>query len=138
MISYGKWILGLLLGFIYSPLLADASFLQNLTSQPTLRTFLAFCIIFAITVGTGKILAEVLSTMLSGTISKNIDWTLGLLFGLILTAVLITLLLIAGQNFGLSQLNWWQNATLINLFLSLEGGIIEIWQALVTRFQSNS
>jgi len=79
-------------------------------SSPELQLWFGRVLIFVVVLMVGGLLSWGVAKLVRLSVLSGTDRVLGMIFGLVRGAVLVAVLVMAGQYSNLDQKNWWQNS----------------------------
>jgi membrane protein required for colicin V production len=86
---------------------------DNWLSSPDLRLWFGRVLIFVVVLMLGGLLSWAVARLVRLSVLSGTDRVLGMMFGLVRGAVLVAVLVMAGQYSKLEQKNWWQDSILM-------------------------
>ena len=116
-ISLVSWILAGFIAFRYFSALAEL--LLSYVESPTIRTGVAFSVLFVSTLIIGAIVNFMASQMVSKTGLSGTDKTLGMVFGAARGILIVTLVVLLAGLTPMPEEAWWQEAGTIKYFTQL-------------------
>ena len=132
-ISLVSWILAGFIAFIYFSALAEL--LLPYVESPTVRTGVAFSVLFVSTLIVGAIINFMASQMVSKTGLSGTDKTLGMVFGAARGVLIVTLIVLLASLTPMPEETWWQDAGTIKYFSQLANWLKEVLpQDISSRF----
>lgn len=132
-ISLVSWILAGFIAFRYFSALAEL--LLPYVESPTIRTGVAFSVLFVSTLIIGAIINFMASQMVSKTGLSGTDKTLGMVFGAARGVLIVTLIVLLGSLTPMPEEAWWQDAGTIKYFSQLANWLKDILpQDISSRF----
>lgn len=123
-ISLVSWILAGFIAFRYFSALAEL--LLPYVESPTIRTGVAFSVLFVFTLIVGAIINFMASQMVSKTGLSGTDKTLGMVFGAARGVLIVTLIVLLGSLTPMPEEAWWQDAGTIKYFSQLANWLKDI------------
>lgn len=123
-ISLVSWILAGFIAFRYFSALSEL--LLPYVDSPTLRTGIAFSVLFVSTLIVGAIVNFMASQMVSKTGLSGTDKTLGMVFGGARGILIVTLIVLLAGLTPMPGEAWWQEAMLIEYFTAMANWLKEI------------
>lgn len=115
--SLAVWGLGIWVGLRYSE--AASIHLQDMISLPSVRTGVAFAILFLLTLMLAGLVGALLARMIASVGLSGIDRLAGLSFGIARGALMIAVLVFLGRETPFPRDPWWRESRLIPTFQSL-------------------
>jgi membrane protein required for colicin V production len=132
-ISLVSWILAGFIAFRYFSALAEL--LLPYVESPTVRTGVAFSVLFVSTLIVGAIINFMASQMVSKTGLSGTDKTLGMVFGAARGVLIVTLIVLLASRTPMPEETWWQDAGTIKYFSQLANWLKEVLpQDISSRF----
>jgi membrane protein required for colicin V production len=132
-ISLVSWILAGFIAFRYFSALAEL--LLPYVESPTVRTGVAFSVLFVSTLIVGAIINFMASQMVSKTGLSGTDKTLGMVFGAARGVLIVTLIVLLASLTPMPEETWWQDAGTIKYFSQLANWLKEVLpQDISSRF----
>ena len=116
-LSLLSWILAFWVGLMFHSHLS--TLLAEYISTPTIRLFLAFFILFAITLVLCALVNHLISQLVEKTGLTGTDRSLGVIFGLLRGVAIVTILVLGAGATPMPADSWWQNSLLIENFEKL-------------------
>jgi membrane protein required for colicin V production len=110
-IALGAWVLGIFCAWEFADKIEP--YLGGLLSDPHIRTWAARILLFLAVVLAGTVVGTVVGHYVRLSIFSGTDRFLGFCFGLLRGALLISLLVMAGDLLHLKQEEWWRKSKLI-------------------------
>lgn len=123
-ISLVSWILAGFIAFRYFSALSEL--LLPYLESPTLRTGIAFSVLFVCTLIVGAIVNFMASQMVSKTGLSGTDKTLGMVFGAARGILIVTLIVLLAGLTPMPEEVWWQEAMLIEYFTTMANWLKDI------------
>jgi membrane protein required for colicin V production len=120
-IAVGAWLIGLLIAWHFSDLLAPH--LGGLMSDSAVRPWAARIIIVVLVLLFGAALGAVLGHFVRLSIFSGMDRLLGFFFGMVRGFVLLGVFVILGQLLRLEGEHWWSGSLLIPYGESMANGL---------------
>jgi membrane protein required for colicin V production len=120
-IALGAWLIGLLIAWHFSDLLAPH--LGGLMSDSVVRPWAARIIIVVLVLLFGAALGAVLGHFVRLSIFSGMDRLLGFFFGLVRGFVLLGVFVILGQLLRLEGEHWWRGSLLLPYGESMANGL---------------
>jgi membrane protein required for colicin V production len=120
-IAVGAWLIGLLIAWHFSDLLAPH--LGGLMSDSVVRPWAARIIIVVLVLLFGAALGAVLGHFVRLSIFSGMDRLLGFFFGLVRGFVLLGVFVILGQLLRLEGEHWWRGSLLLPYGESMANGL---------------
>jgi membrane protein required for colicin V production len=120
-IAVAAWVIGLLIAWHFSDLLAPH--LGGLMSDSTVRPWAARIIIVVLVLLFGAALGAVLGHFVRLSIFSGMDRLLGFFFGLLRGFVLLGVFVILGQLLRLEGEHWWRGSLLMPYGESMANGL---------------
>jgi membrane protein required for colicin V production len=120
-IAVGAWLIGLLIAWHFSDLLAPH--LGGLMSDSVVRPWAARIIIVVLVLLFGAALGAVLGHFVRLSIFSGMDRLLGFFFGLVRGFVLLGVFVILGQLLRLEGERWWRGSLLLPYGESMANGL---------------
>lgn len=132
-ISLVSWILAGFIAFRYFSALAEL--LLPYVESPTVRTGVAFSVLFVSTLIVGAIINFMASQMVSKTGLSGTDKTLGMVLGAARGVLIVTLIVLLASLTPMPEETWWQDAGTIKYFSQLANWLKEVLpQDISSRF----
>ena len=132
-ISLVSWILAGFIAFRYFSALAEL--LLPYVESPTVRTGVAFSVLFVSTLIVGAIINFMASQMVSKTGLSGTDKTLGMVFGAARGVLIVTLIVLLASLTPMPEETWWQDAGTIKYFSQLANWLKDVLpQDISSRF----
>ena len=132
-ISLVSWILAGFIAFRYFTALAEL--LLPYVESPTVRTGVAFSVLFVSTLIVGAIINFMASQMVSKTGLSGTDKTLGMVFGAARGVLIVTLIVLLASLTPMPEESWWQDAGTIKYFSQLANWLKDVLpQDISSRF----
>ncbi len=132
-ISLVSWILAGFIAFRYFSALAEL--LLPYVESPTIRTGVAFSVLFVSTLIVGAIVNFMASQMVSKTGLSGTDKTLGMVFGAARGILIVTLMVLLAGLTPMPEETWWQDSATIRYFSQLANWLKDILpQDISSRF----
>ncbi|EEF79004.1 Colicin V production protein [Methylophaga thiooxydans] len=116
-LSLASWILAFWVALMFHSHLS--TLLANYISTPSIRLFLAFFILFAVTLVLGAMVNHLICQVVEKTGLTGTDRSLGVIFGLLRGVAIVTILILAAGATPMPTDSWWQNALLMEHFEKL-------------------
>ena len=116
-LSLISWVLAFWVGLMFHSNLS--TLLANYISTPSIRLFLAFFILFAVTLILGALINHLICQVVEKTGLTGTDRALGVVFGLLRGFAIITILVLAAGATPMPADTWWQNSLLLDHFVKL-------------------
>lgn len=111
------WVAAFVVARLFSPALEVL--LADQIQTPSLRTAVAFGILFALTLVVGALINHLLGEVIRVTGLSSTDRLLGMVFGAVRGALLVVVLVALGHRF-FARDPWWQQSMLVPHFVLLE------------------
>ena len=132
-ISLVSWVLAGFIAFRYFSALAEL--LVTYVESPTIRTGVAFSVLFVSTLIVGAIINFMASQMVSKTGLSGTDKTLGMVFGAARGILIVTLIVLLAALTPMPKEAWWQDAVTIEYFTQMANWLKDILpQDISSRF----
>ena len=96
-----------------------ASLLTPYIDTATLRLFIAFFVLFVVTLILGALVNHLISQLVEKTGLSGTDRALGVIFGILRGAAIVTILVLAAGVTPMPSDSWWQNSLLLQHFEDL-------------------
>lgn len=103
-----------------------STLLANYIETPSIRLFLAFFTLFAVTLILGALVNHLISSVVEKTGLTGTDRALGVVFGLLRGAAIVLALVLAAGATPMPKDVWWQESLLIRHFESLAISVKEM------------
>jgi len=116
-LSLASWILAFWVALMFHSHLS--TLLANYVATPSIRLFLAFFILFAVTLILAAMVNHLIAQVVEKTGLTGTDRALGIVFGLLRGVAIVTILVLAAGATPMPADSWWQNALLIEHFEKL-------------------
>jgi len=116
-LSLISWILAFWVAMMFHSHLS--TLLANYISTPSIRLFLAFFALFAVTLILGALVNHLICQIVEKTGLTGTDRALGVVFGLLRGLAIVTILILAAGATPMPSDSWWQNSLLIDHFVNL-------------------
>ena len=116
-LSLASWILAFWVAILFYSNLS--TLLAEYISTPSIRLFLAFFVLFAVTLILVAMVNHLISQVVEKTGLTGTDRALGIIFGLIRGVALVTILVLAAGATPMPADSWWQNSILLEHFIKL-------------------
>lgn len=113
-ISLVTWVVALVIGFKFAPLLAGS--LARFIHTPSIRVAVAFMIIFFIILILGSLINYLITTLVNKTGLSGTDRLLGMIFGVARGVLLVGVIVLLGQLSAVNKNQWWEQSQLIPKF----------------------
>jgi membrane protein required for colicin V production len=116
-LSLASWILAFWVALMFHSHLS--TLLANYVETPSIRLFLAFFILFAVTLILAAMVNHLIAQVVEKTGLTGTDRALGIVFGLLRGVAIVTILVLAAGATPMPTDSWWQNALLLEHFEKL-------------------
>jgi membrane protein required for colicin V production len=116
-LSLISWILAFWVAMMFHSHLS--TLLADYISTPSIRLFLAFFTLFAVTLILGALVNHLICQVVEKTGLTGTDRALGVVFGLLRGLAIVTILVLAAGATPMPSDSWWQNSLLIDHFVNL-------------------
>lgn len=116
-LSLISWILAFWVAMMFHSHLS--TLLANYISTPSIRLFLAFFTLFAVTLILGALVNHLICQVVEKTGLTGTDRALGVVFGLLRGLAIVTILVLAAGATPMPSDSWWQSSLLIDHFVNL-------------------
>lgn len=116
-LSIISWAVALWVALMFHSNLA--TLLAAYISTPSVRLFIAFFTLFAVTLILGALINHTISQLVEKTGLSGTDRSLGVVFGIIRGIAIVTILVLAAGATPMPKDSWWQSSLLINHFVVL-------------------
>lgn len=116
-LSLISWILAFWVAMMFHS--HFSTLLANYISTPSIRLFLAFFTLFAVTLILGALVNHLICQVVEKTGLTGTDRALGVVFGLLRGLAIVTILILAAGATPMPSDSWWQNSLLIDHFVNL-------------------
>ena len=116
-LSLISWIVAIWVGFMFFA--NFASLLTPYIDTATLRLFIAFFVLFVVTLILGALVNHLISQLVEKTGLSGTDRALGVIFGILRGAAIVTILVLAAGVTPMPSDSWWQNSLLLQHFEDL-------------------
>ncbi|OBS08914.1 CvpA family protein [Acidihalobacter prosperus] len=113
-LSLATWVLAFWLALEFSDRLS--TLLPNAIHSPLLRIWIAFGVLFIVTLVLGALFNNLAAQLIKRTGLSGTDRALGILFGVARGALLVVLLVLLAGLTALPQENWWHHSYLLEHF----------------------
>jgi membrane protein required for colicin V production len=100
-----------------------STLLANYIETPSIRLFLAFFTLFAVTLILGALVNHVISSMVEKTGLTGTDRALGVVFGLLRGVAIVIVLVLGAGATPMPNDVWWQQSLLLEHFVELANSI---------------
>jgi membrane protein required for colicin V production len=100
-----------------------STLLANYIETPSIRLFLAFFTLFAVTLILGALVNHVISSMVEKTGLTGTDRALGVVFGLLRGVAIVIVLVLGAGATPMPKDVWWQQSLLLEHFVELANSI---------------
>lgn len=118
-LSLAVWVAAFIIAMVFDDQLAIL--LTNLIATPSLRSIVAFAILFVTTLIVGAMTNYLISELVKRTGLSGTDRMLGVIFGLARGALIVLAILIFLPSIvPVNEDDWWQSSQLIPHFLEFE------------------
>ena len=116
-LSLISWIVAIWVAFMFFA--NFASLLTPYIDTATLRLFIAFFVLFVVTLILGALVNHLISQLVEKTGLSGTDRALGVIFGILRGAAIVTILVLAAGGTPMPSDSWWQNSLLLQHFEDL-------------------
>ncbi|HAD30035.1 MULTISPECIES: CvpA family protein [unclassified Methylophaga] len=116
-LSLISWIVAIWVAFMFFA--NFASLLTPYIDTATLRLFIAFFVLFVVTLILGALVNHLISQLVEKTGLSGTDRALGVIFGILRGAAIVTILVLAAGVTPMPSDSWWQNSLLLQHFEDL-------------------
>ena len=116
-LSLISWIVAIWVAFMFFA--NFASLLTPYFDTATLRLFIAFFVLFVVTLILGALVNHLISQLVEKTGLSGTDRALGVIFGILRGAAIVTILVLAAGVTPMPSDSWWQNSLLLQHFEDL-------------------
>ena len=116
-LSIISWAIALWVGLMFHSHLA--TLLAPYITTPTVRLFIAFFVLFAVTLILGALINHTISQLVEKTGLSGTDRSLGVVFGIIRGIAIVTIMVLAAGATPMPKDGWWQNSLLLHHFVVL-------------------
>ncbi len=116
-LSLISWILAFWVAMMFHS--HFSTLLAKYISTPSIRLFLAFFTLFAVTLILGALVNHLICQVVEKTGLTGTDRALGVVFGLLRGLAIVTILILAAGATPMPSDSWWQNSLLIDHFVNL-------------------
>lgn len=110
-LSLVAWVLSFWVALTYSNYFSVL--LESYIATPSLRLFVAFTLLFIITLVLAALVNHLIASLVEKTGLSGTDRALGVLFGLLRGIAIVTLLVLLAATTPMPQDDWWQNSLLL-------------------------
>jgi membrane protein required for colicin V production len=116
-LSLISWIVAIWVAFMFFA--NFASLLTPYIDTATLRLFIAFFVLFVVTLILGALVNHLISQLVEKTGLSGTDRALGVIFGILRGVAIVTILVLAAGVTPMPSDSWWQNSLLLQHFEDL-------------------
>ncbi|MBL1458213.1 MAG: CvpA family protein [Methylophaga sp.] len=116
-LSLISWIVAIWVAFMFFA--NFASLLTPYIDTATLRLFIAFFVLFVVTLILGALVNHLISQLVEKTGLSGTDRALGVIFGILRGVAIVTILVLAAGVTPMPSDIWWQNSLLLQHFEDL-------------------
>lgn len=116
-LSLFSWILSFWVALMFYSHLS--TLFVSYIETPSIRYFVAFFILFVVTLVLGALVNHMISQLVEKTGLTGTDRSLGVVFGILRGVAIVTLLVLAAGATPMPNDNWWQNSLLLEHFEKL-------------------
>jgi membrane protein required for colicin V production len=113
-LSLISWILAFWVALMFHSNLSTLLF--DYIATPSIRLFLAFFILFAVTLILGAMVNHLICQLVEKTGLTGTDRSLGVVFGVMRGVAIVTIMVLAAGATPMPADSWWENALLIEHF----------------------
>ncbi|HEC73540.1 MAG TPA: CvpA family protein [Methylophaga aminisulfidivorans] len=131
-LSLASWILAFWVALLFYSNLS--TLLADYIATPSIRLFLAFFVLFAVTLILGAMVNHLICQVVEKTGLTGTDRALGIVFGLIRGVALVTILVLAAGATPMPADSWWQNSLLIEQFINLAIWVRDLLPADIAQY----
>lgn len=110
-LSLLSWILAFWVGLMFHSNLS--TLLADYISTPSIRLFLAFFILFAVTLVLCAMVNHLISQLVEKTGLTGTDRSLGIIFGILRGVAIVTILVLGAGATPMPTDSWWQNSIML-------------------------